>query len=179
MRTSFPPFFLYLLSAMATSRVLECACLGDVCRGTDEPTHGTLSASAGTWVGRKSNKRGAGGSDSTNRRPDVWRACDPQCPAEASVTSPSGLPDISSLPAQRPIRINLVFTTCCFILNRNQTDFVIFQITKTHLCFWMPQSNCLLCVSYLFFMIIVCFVVFFYIQDPGGAASHDYSSPKL
>lgn len=35
-------------TAMATGSVLESACLGNVCQGTDELTYGTLSASADT-----------------------------------------------------------------------------------------------------------------------------------
>lgn len=38
-----PPYLLSLSStAMATGSVLECACSGNVCQGTDEPTRGTL-----------------------------------------------------------------------------------------------------------------------------------------
>lgn len=47
-------------TAIATSSVLESACLGNVCQGTDEWTHGTFSASSGTWTRRKSNEAGWG-----------------------------------------------------------------------------------------------------------------------
>lgn len=62
-KCTIPPFLFTQASstAIATSSVLESACLGNVCQGTDEWTHGILSASSGTWVGRKSNEAVWGG----------------------------------------------------------------------------------------------------------------------
>lgn len=66
----------YLLSstAMATSSVLESACLGNVCQGTDERTHGTLSASAGTWERGEEVKRGGLGGNQRAISPQVENA---------------------------------------------------------------------------------------------------------
>lgn len=57
---------------MATSSVLESACLGNVCQGTDERTHGTLFAPAGTWKEEGEQEGKPKGLKSTSRAAVVF-----------------------------------------------------------------------------------------------------------